>query len=142
MARAPQSVDSKLAVAPASDDAGQPALRVFTPEELAQYDGSDPNKPVYLAILGKVYDVTAGRSYYGKGGSYSFFSGKDATRAYITGCFDKDLTHDLRGLTDLEIKTLSTWTDFYEKHKKYFVVGRVNNPPIDPNSPIPEPCGG
>lgn len=34
---------------------------------------------------------------YGPGGSYSFFAGRDATRAFITGCFDTDLTPDLRG---------------------------------------------
>lgn len=50
-----------------------------------------------------MYDVSAGKSYYGKGGGYSFFSGKDATRAYITGCFDTHLTHDLRGLKEEEL---------------------------------------
>ena len=114
--------------------------KVFTVSQLAQYDGSDPEKPVYLAIKGKVYDVSAGRSYYGPGGSYSFFSGKDATRAYITGCFDQDLTHDLRGLNDAEIATLQTWIDFYAKSSKYFSVGRVILPAIDPNSPPPKPC--
>lgn len=34
---------------------------------------------------------------YGPGGSYSFFAGRDATRAFITGCFQEDLTPDLRG---------------------------------------------
>lgn len=34
---------------------------------------------------------------YGPGGSYSFFAGRDATRAFITGCFAEDLTPDLRG---------------------------------------------
>lgn len=34
---------------------------------------------------------------YGPGGSYSFFAGRDATRAFITGCFDTDLTPDTRG---------------------------------------------
>ena len=58
---------------------------MFTATELAQYDGDDPSKPVYLALMGKVFDVSAGAKYYGKGGSYAYFSGKDASRAYITG---------------------------------------------------------
>ncbi|KAJ2999023.1 hypothetical protein HDV02_003716 [Globomyces sp. JEL0801] len=105
--------------------------RIFTAAELAQYDGSDENKPIYLAIKG----------YYAKGnGGYSFFSGKDATRAYITGCFETHLTHDLRGLTDAEIESLDSWIDFYETSDKYFYVGKVVHEPIDPDSPIPPPC--
>ena len=63
-------------------------LNVFTVEELAQYDGSDPEKPIYLSLMGKVFDVSAGGKYYAKGGSYGYFSGKDASRAYVTGSFN------------------------------------------------------
>ncbi len=66
--------------------------------------------------------------------------GVDATRAYITGCFQTHLTHDLRGLSEAELGALKTWTDFYEKSEKYHRVGTVVHPPIDPMSPIPEPC--
>lgn len=76
---------------------------VLTQNELARYDGSDPAKNIYLAIKGEIFDVTAGRPYYGKGGGYSFFSGRDASRAYTTGCFQTHLTHDLRGLTPHQI---------------------------------------
>ncbi|KAJ3197091.1 hypothetical protein HK101_006053 [Irineochytrium annulatum] len=118
---------------------------VLTTEELAQYDGSDPDKPIYLAIkylgsTGKVYDVSAGPKYYGKGGGYSFFSGKDAARAYITGCFQTHLVPDLRGLTPEEIASLSQWSDFYEKHDKYFYVGKVVHKELTDDDPIPEPC--
>ncbi|KAJ3392738.1 hypothetical protein HDU84_003475 [Entophlyctis sp. JEL0112] len=114
--------------------------RVFTTAELKEFDGSDPSKPIYVAISGKVYDVSAGEKYYGKGGGYSFFAGVDATRAYITGCFQTHLTHDLRGLTEEQLKTdLSHWTDFYEKHEKYFYVGEVKHDPIPDDQPIPEP---
>ncbi|KAJ3401315.1 hypothetical protein HDV05_000574, partial [Chytridiales sp. JEL 0842] len=57
---------------------------ILTTEQLAKFDGSDPSKPIYLAIMGKVYDVSAGAKYYGKDGSYNSFAGKDAARAYIT----------------------------------------------------------
>ncbi|KAI9197280.1 cytochrome b5-like heme/steroid binding domain-containing protein [Polychytrium aggregatum] len=114
--------------------------RKFTPEELAQYDGSDPDKPVYIAIRGKVFDVTAGQQYYGKGGGYSFFAGVDASRAYVTGCFKTHLTHDVRGLTEGEIKSIDGWADFYETHEKYFYVGEVIHDPIPEDAPLPEPC--
>ncbi|KAG9296938.1 hypothetical protein G9A89_006893 [Geosiphon pyriformis] len=114
--------------------------KIFTLEELAKHDGTDPHLPIYLAINGEVFDVTAGGSHYGKGGSYGFFSGKDASRAYVTGCFQTHLTHDLRGLTKEQIKDLEGWADFYRNHHTYHKVGRVMLTPIDPNSPIPEPC--
>lgn len=59
--------------------------------------------------MGEVYDVTSNPRIYGPGGSYSFFSGRDASRAYITGCFDDpvQLTHDLRGLSDEDMSVSS-----------------------------------
>lgn len=38
---------------------------------------------------------------YGPGGSYHFFTGKDATRAFVTGCFQEDLTPDLTGVEEM-----------------------------------------
>jgi hypothetical protein len=32
------------------------------------------------------------------------------------------------------------WKKFFAEHKKYFKVGTVKHMPIDPMSPIPEPC--
>lgn len=51
-----------------------------------------------------MYDVSANRRFYGPGGGYAFFSGKDAARAFVTGCFKDDLTHDIRGLNQDELK--------------------------------------
>lgn len=69
----------------------------LTPAELARYDGADPALPIYLAINGTIYDVSAGARHYGPGGSYHSFAGADATRAFVTGCFADDVTPDLRG---------------------------------------------
>jgi predicted heme/steroid binding protein len=62
------------------------------------YNGEDPKKPIYLALNGTIYDVSAGKTTYGPGGSYHHFAGRDAARAFITGCFAEDLTADLRGV--------------------------------------------
>lgn len=73
-------------------------LQEFTPAELARYDGSDPELPIYLAINGTVFDVTANRRTYGPGGSYHVFTGADASRGFVTGCFAEDRTADMRGV--------------------------------------------
>ncbi|KAL1920447.1 uncharacterized protein VTP21DRAFT_824 [Calcarisporiella thermophila] len=111
---------------------------VFSEAELAKYDGSDPNLPIYIAIDGDVFDVSVSPMHYGKGGGYNIFAGKDAARAYVTGCFQNHLTHDLRGLTKDQLKALDGWKRFYRDSSKYFKVGRVEHPPVD--GPIPPDC--
>jgi len=73
----------------------------LTPAELAQYDGTDPTKPIYLAINWTIYDVSANRATYGPGGSYHWFAGCDASRAFVTGCFAEDRTPDMRGVEEM-----------------------------------------
>ncbi|KIY71763.1 cytochrome b5 [Cylindrobasidium torrendii FP15055 ss-10] len=116
-----------------------PSQHLFTETQLAEFDGSRPGRPIYLAIDGEVYDVTNGRAYQ-PGGSYNHFAGTDAARAFGTGCFQTHRTHDLRGLTEAELKGVNHWKEFYRDHKDYRKVGRVLHKPIDPASPIPEPC--
>ncbi|KAF1833118.1 hypothetical protein BDW02DRAFT_570425 [Decorospora gaudefroyi] len=70
----------------------------LTDTELALYDGTDPTKPIYLALNGTIYDVSISPKTYGPGGSYHFFAGKDAARAFLTGCFADDSVPDLRGV--------------------------------------------
>ncbi|KAK0553282.1 hypothetical protein OC845_001282 [Tilletia horrida] len=119
-----------------------PPPRSFTPAELQLYSGRAPDRPIYLAVMGDVYDVSSNPRIYGPGGSYSFFSGRDASRAYITGCFDDpvQLTHDLRGLSDEDMSHVLLWKKFFDNHDTYFKVGRVILPYVDPNSPPPPPC--
>jgi len=74
---------------------------MLTDAELALYNGTDPSKPIYVGVNGSVYDVTASPQTYGPGGAYSFFAGRDASRAFLTGCFQEDLTPDLRGVEDM-----------------------------------------
>ncbi|ORY27328.1 cytochrome b5-like heme/steroid binding domain-containing protein [Naematelia encephala] len=115
-------------------------FKEFTLDDLAKFDGSDPWLPVYLAIDGDVYDVTKNRRIYGRGGSYNLMTGIDASRSFVTGCFATHRTHDLRGLSPEELKSLDHWKSFFATHEKYTLIGRVLLPPIDPDSPIPPPC--
>ncbi|KAF1998413.1 hypothetical protein P154DRAFT_495451 [Amniculicola lignicola CBS 123094] len=70
----------------------------LTDTQLLAYDGTDPTKPIYLALNGTIYDVSISPGTYGPGGSYHFFAGRDAARAFLTGCFQEDQTPDLRGV--------------------------------------------
>ena len=75
----------------------------LTDAEIRAYDGSDPSTPLYLAINGTIYDVSAGRNFYGPGGHYGHFAGRDATRAWVTECWDTEdqLTHDMRRIEEM-----------------------------------------
>lgn len=55
-------------------------IRVLTREELAKFDGIQ-NKELYLAILGKIYDVTKGARHYKSGESYNYFVGESKRAA-------------------------------------------------------------
>lgn len=78
---------------------------VFTPSSLAAYDGSDASKPIYMSINRTVYDVSAAPHIYGPGGMYGFFGGKDASRSFVTTCFDpvNDLVPDLEGVEEIYV---------------------------------------
>ncbi|KAJ2779741.1 Dihydrodipicolinate synthase [Coemansia javaensis] len=69
----------------------QVAYGRWTKREVARHTGAD-NGPVLIALDGRVYDVSAGRSFYGPGGPYSVFAGRDASRLMATQTFDDGLT--------------------------------------------------
>ena len=96
----------------------------LTTQQLIQYNGSDPSKPIYVAVKGSVFDVTTGKSFYGPGGAYCMFAGKDASRALAKMSKEEgDVTGSLDGLSEKEIGVLNDWeTKFVAK---YPVVGRV-----------------
>lgn len=61
---------------PVVDASGLPE---FTPDQLRVFDGTDPSKPIYLAMDGLVYDVTPGKEFYQSGGAYHDLAGKDSS---------------------------------------------------------------
>lgn len=87
--------------------------------------------PVYLSVRGRVFDVTPGRNFYGPGGPYANFAGRDASRGLACGSFDEDmLTKDLdgpldtlAGLGDEEMEALRGWEERFSE--KYLVVGKL-----------------
>ncbi|KAK6346409.1 hypothetical protein TWF730_010735 [Orbilia blumenaviensis] len=107
---------------------------------LALYNGTDPELPIYLSINGTIYDVTEGRSKYGPGGGYSFFAGRDASRAYITGDFKNDLTWDVSGIDEERVQQgLGHWVKFFANHDIYTFVGYLVRDPTKAKVEAPEP---
>ncbi|KAJ5764856.1 hypothetical protein N7520_004415 [Penicillium odoratum] len=128
---------------------------MLTPAQLSLYDGSDESLPIYVAVNGSIFDVSANPAMYGPGGGYHFFAGRDATRAFVTGCFKDDLTPDLSGVEEMFMpiedveeqltsaerkvrreremrhakaqiaKTVARWERFFGNSKKYFLAGKV-----------------
>lgn len=47
---------------------------------LKEFDGSDNSKPIYIALNGKVYDVSEGRKFYETGGTYHYLAGRDSSK--------------------------------------------------------------
>ncbi|KFY28151.1 hypothetical protein V493_03077 [Pseudogymnoascus sp. VKM F-4281 (FW-2241)] len=105
-------------------------FQTFTPRTLLPNNGAN-GAPVYLAVRGRVFDVTSGRQFYGPGGPYENFAGRDASRGLAHGSFDEDmLTSDLDGpldtlsdLNDEQKEALNGWEERF--NEKYLVVGKL-----------------
>ncbi|KAK2970845.1 hypothetical protein RJ640_016641 [Escallonia rubra] len=95
-----------------------------TEEELRAYDGTRPDKPLLMAIKGNIYDVSRSRMFYGPGGPYALFAGRDASRALALMSFDsQDLTGNIDGLNASELEVLQDWE--YKFMEKYVKVGQL-----------------
>lgn len=98
--------------------------RLLTQEDINKFDGSDENLPIYLVIVGEVFDVSRGKGFYGEGAGYNAFAGRDGSRAFITGEFNDDgSVPDFDGLTLSQIQGIEGWREFY--HKDYTYVGKL-----------------
>lgn len=125
---------------PAQDDVVQendgeqlPPLvfKSYTPHTLAKFNGTDDPR-VLMGVKGKVYDVSAGKKFYGPGGPYENFAGRDASRGLAKNSFDPEMLTPLNKpidtLSDLanhEIETLDKWEMTIEA--KYIHCGVLEN---------------
>ncbi|KAI2606057.1 cytochrome b5, partial [Hypoxylon fragiforme] len=91
-------------------------------EVLAKADGTE-GQNAYVAIKGKVYDVSANNAYR-VGGSYHVFAGKDASRALgMSSVKPEDVKPEWQDLDDDKKKVLNDWITFFSK--RYNVIGIV-----------------
>lgn len=106
---------------------------VFYPRTLYKFNGHDDEK-IFIAVLGKVYDCTAGRSFYGPSGPYSNFAGRDASRGLGLNSFDMECVRDwdqpIDDLSDLPPQAVDAareWQDYFAK--KYPCIGTLEPEP-------------
>lgn len=86
-------------------------LPVISKEELSRHHSK--SESIYLSVLGQVFDVTEAKKHYGQQGGYAFFCGKDATRAFVTGDFKKDLNDEVADLSDGKKIGIMEWVQMY-----------------------------
>lgn len=103
--------------------------RDFTLEELKPYDGVQ-EKRVLLAVNSKVFDVTRGKDFYGPGGPYSIFGGRDASRGLATFSLGpealKDEYDDLSDLNSMQMDSVREWEAQFTE--KYDMIGKLLKP--------------
>lgn len=101
----------------------------MTPQQLREYDGvKREDGRVLIAVLGKIFDVTKSKNFYGPGGPYSSFAGKDASRGLATfnvnsACEEYD---DLSDLKKGELDQVREWSEQFTE--KYPIVGKLLKP--------------
>lgn len=108
--------------------------RDFTLEELKEFDGTKGEGRVLVAVNNKVFDVTRGKRYYGPGGPYAVFAGRDASRGLATFSLDEptDKYDDLSDLQPSEMESVLEWE--MQFNEKYDYVGKLLKPGETPNS--------
>eukprot|EP00546_Thalassionema_frauenfeldii_P008830 CAMPEP_0178910340 /NCGR_PEP_ID=MMETSP0786-20121207/9043_1 /TAXON_ID=186022 /ORGANISM="Thalassionema frauenfeldii, Strain CCMP 1798" /LENGTH=209 /DNA_ID=CAMNT_0020582581 /DNA_START=96 /DNA_END=721 /DNA_ORIENTATION=+ len=97
----------------------------WTEDELRVYDGNkDPDGPILIAADGVVYNVWKGRNFYGPGGEYAIFAGRDATRLLAKFRTEEEDEESLKKpLTVAERATLQGYV--YTFREKYEPVGKL-----------------
>lgn len=116
--------------------------RNFTTKQLRFFDGTkDPStgndKPVYLSVNGHVFDVSTGRDFYGPGGPYEKFAGRECGVALAKMSFDEEHLDSVDGCASLNFGEKTQLHEWYEKFKYmrcYPEMGR-----LIPASALPDP---
>jgi membrane-associated progesterone receptor component len=105
---------------------GSASHPTFTASELQEFGSGMDERPIYLSVFGRVYDVSRGEKFYGPGASYSMFAGKDVTRALCLGCKAPEcLVRSTEGLTEDQIEEGKRWLSFFHLHDKYNYIGSM-----------------
>lgn len=104
----------------------------MTYQELKKYDGLNEDGRVCVAVNGKVFDVTKGKRFYGPGGPYASFAGRDATRCLATFSVEvaRDEYDDLSDLNSMQMDSVREWEIQFQERYQY--IGRLLKPGEEP----------
>jgi predicted heme/steroid binding protein len=98
-----------------------PSVRPFTTEELAMFDGSQSERPIYVAVNRRVFDVTQAAHHYRAGEPYHILAGRDASRALVFADLSAEMVDptkpplDIKMLTSEQRHSLEQWTQYFAK---------------------------
>ncbi|KAF7327026.1 hypothetical protein MKEN_00277500 [Mycena kentingensis (nom. inval.)] len=97
---------------PAREDLAPPKDDPYTLEQLKEFSGADPSKPIYLSIKG----------------SYAIFAGKDASMGLgLSSLKEEHARPEFDTLDEKDRHTLDEWHGFFTK--RYNIVGKVIDHP-------------
>jgi len=101
----------------------------FSLETLKVYDGTESCQGrVLIAVNHKVFDVTKGKKFYGPGGPYAAFAGKDASRGLATFSVEgiDDRHDDLSDLSPAQMESVREWEEQFTD--RYVYIGKLLKP--------------
>lgn len=101
-------------------------LPTWTLSELSAHDGTNPQKPLLVAVDGLIYNVESARRLYGPGAEYAGFAGRDATRLLARGVVSEDESSSAVPLNLAQRTALRAWVASFRA--KYEVVGVLRLP--------------
>ena len=110
------------------EDEDESNLPTYTKAELLEFGDGLDGRPILISIFGRVYDVSAGKKFYGTGGPYAIFAGHDVTYSMCTGCRTEDcLEMSTEGLDEKLLNEGKRWLSFFHLHDKYPLVGKLES---------------
>lgn len=120
---------------------GAQSIDIIDYADLSRAKGQSEDDPLWIAVLGHVFDVREGTKFYGPGGHYEMLSGRDATKALATGDLsvaeDFALNEEGTVISSLseginsphydedELAEAKRWLEYFAAHSKYKHVGRL-----------------
>ncbi len=115
------------------EDEEEDEPRNFTMKQLLHFNGKMDEKfgelkPVYLSLNGTVFDVSKGRDFYGEGGPYEQFAGRECGVALAKMSFEESHLDDIAGcekLSFVEKDELDNWISKFKYYRGYPIKGRL-----------------
>jgi len=113
-------------------------VRNFTLAQLKKFNGDGDDTPLYISVSGIVFDVSKAKEFYGPGGPYECFAGRECGVALAKMSFEETHLDDLEGCTTLlnhgEKCELHSWIEKFRDYRGYPIMGR-----LVPNNKLPSP---